>query len=105
PSEFGDDLLEVAGEVGGLGARLLDVAVAEHFSAHGHALVVTASGHVTPSLYSARNIDFRPLTRSCWTVDSRSCSMRDAILSPAGVETGYGWSLRHRAVRSCILYP
>src|SRR5437879_795511 len=77
PSEFGDDLLEVAGEVGGLGARLLDVSVAEPFSAHGHAVVVTTSGHVAPSLYSARDID-----------DSR-----------------YGWSLRHSAVRSCILYP
>jgi hypothetical protein len=42
PSEFGDDLLEVPSEIGGLGVRLLDIAVTQHFAAHGHALAVTA---------------------------------------------------------------
>ena len=50
PGEFGNDPLKVLGEVGGPGVRLLDIAVAEHFAARGHAFVVTAIGHLVPNL-------------------------------------------------------
>src|SRR5580693_2541100 len=55
PGEFGDERLEVPGQVGGPRRRLLDVAVPENFPAHGQPLVIACVAHLAPNLLSFAN--------------------------------------------------